>query len=299
VRALSNDAVADYLNQHFVCSFQKVGNFRIVNGQKQGGNVASYFTLDDGSVLHVLAGPVDAGTLLREARWVVETRKLAIMTSHGDGAKYKASWRKAHAERLQAEHGMTVNFKVNSKSGPAGPFPSWRESTFAGTSLRKRETPGNTRQAQVHLLLANNPLVRIDKIYRVVFESILRQRTSTLPVDGEVASQPGTPSSGGSVLFRRPEATEQVLADSPIMEARDRTVAVNKTDDEQTASRRLKLAKMLALDAKNVKNPIHDPGDARDPDRLLELASSHFREIAKDYPNTNAAKEARRLLGED
>ena len=94
--------------------------------------MASYFTLDDGSVLHVLAGPADAGTLLREARWVVETRKLAIMTSHGDNAKYKAAWRKAHAERLQAEHGMTVNFKGNGKSGPAGPFPSWSLGTRKG-----------------------------------------------------------------------------------------------------------------------------------------------------------------------
>ena len=121
MRALSNDAVVDYLNQHFVCSFQKVGNFRIVNGQKQGGNVASYFTLDDGSVLHALAGPVDAGTLLREARWVVETRKLAIMTSHGDTAKYKAAWRKAHAERL-ATKAIKVVLKTSSPAmAPATP----------------------------------------------------------------------------------------------------------------------------------------------------------------------------------
>jgi hypothetical protein len=148
----------------------------------------------------------------------------------------------------------------------------------------------------------NDPLVRIDKIYRVVFESILRQKTSTLPVDGEVASQPSASSSGSSVLFRRPEATEHVLADTSMIEVRDRAAANNKTDDEQTASRRLKLAKMLALDAKNVKNPTHDSRDARDgrdPDRLLELACNHFREITKDYPNTNAAKEARRLLSED
>ena len=258
--------------------------------------MASYFTLDDGSVLHVLAGPVDAGTLLREARWVVETRKLAIMTSHGDSAKYKTAWRKAHAERLQAEHGVTVNFKGNGKSGAADPFPSWGLGTRKGGT---RGVTGNTAQARVHILLVNDPLVRIDKIYRVVFESILRQRTSTLPVDGEVASQPGTPSSGGSVLFRGPEATEHVLADTSMIEVRDRAAANNKTDDEQTASRQLKLAKMLALDAKNVKNPTHDSRDARDPDQLLELACSHFREIAKVYPNTNAAKEARQLLGED
>jgi len=284
------------LNQHFVCSFQKVGNFRIVNGQKQGGNVASYFTLDDGSVLHALAGPVDAGTLLREARWVVETRKLAIMTSHGDSAKYKAAWRKAHAERLQAEHGVTVNFKPNGKSGPGASFPSWGLGTRKGGT---RGVTGNTAQARVHMLCVNDPLVRIDKIYRVVFESILRQKTSTLPVDGEVPSHPKTPSSGSSVLFRGPEATEHVLADTSMIEVRDRAAANNKTDDEQTASRRLKLAKMLTHDAKNAKNPTHDAHDARDPDRLLELACSHFREIAKDYPDTNAAKEALRLLGED
>src|SRR5207247_7151885 len=123
-----------------------------------------------------------------------------------------------------------------------------------------------------------------------------------LPVDGEVASQPGAPSSGASVLFRGSEVTEHVLADTSMIEVRDRTAASNKTDDEQTASRRLKLAKMLALDAKNVKNPIHDAHDARDardPDQLLELACSHFREIARDYPDTNAAREARRLLSED
>ena len=119
--ALSNVDVANYLNQHFVCSFQKVGNFRIVNGQKVGGNVASYFTLDDGSVLHVLAGPADANTMLREARWVVETRKLAIMTSHGNHDKYKAAWRKAHAERLQAEHGMMMNFKNANGHGSLRP----------------------------------------------------------------------------------------------------------------------------------------------------------------------------------
>lgn len=83
------------------------------------------------------------------------------------------------------------------------------------------------------------------------------------------------------------------------MNVRESTVATSKADDEQMASRRLKLAKMLALDAKNAKNPAPDPHDARDSDRLMELASDHFREIARDYPSTNAAKEARRLLGED
>lgn len=148
MRALSNPEVANYLNQHFVCSFQKVGNFRIVNGQKQGGNVASYFTLDDGKVLHVVAGPVDAGTLLREARWVVETRKLAIMTSHGNQGRYRASWGKAHADRLQAEYGVATNLK---KAGAAG------SSDYYAVHWKGH---GLTAQGKVHMLLANNPLAR-------------------------------------------------------------------------------------------------------------------------------------------
>ena len=48
----------------FVSSFQKVATFRIVaGGQKQGGNVASYFCAPDGRVLHIVAGPVDCSRL--------------------------------------------------------------------------------------------------------------------------------------------------------------------------------------------------------------------------------------------
>ena len=65
MNALANPEVGAFLNKHFVSSFQKVATFQIVNGQKQGGNVASYFCAPDGRVLHCVAGPVDAGTMLR------------------------------------------------------------------------------------------------------------------------------------------------------------------------------------------------------------------------------------------
>ena len=58
-------------------------------------------------MLHVVAGPVDAATMLREAKWVVETTKKAMEESKGDGAKFKAYFRKAHAERLRDEHGLS------------------------------------------------------------------------------------------------------------------------------------------------------------------------------------------------
>ena len=109
MNALANPEVGKYLNEYFVSSFQKVATFRIINGvQKQGGNVASYFCAPDGRVLHVIAGPVDAATMLREAKWVVETTKKAMAESKGDGATFKAYFRKAHAERLRHENGLVV-----------------------------------------------------------------------------------------------------------------------------------------------------------------------------------------------
>ena len=61
MNALTDAGVGIYFRQHFVASFQKVGTFRIVDGQTQGGNVASYFCTPAGRVLHAVAGPVDAG----------------------------------------------------------------------------------------------------------------------------------------------------------------------------------------------------------------------------------------------
>ena len=50
---------------NFESTYQKVGTFRIVGGNKQGGNVASYFCLSDGTVVHAVAGPLDARRYLQ------------------------------------------------------------------------------------------------------------------------------------------------------------------------------------------------------------------------------------------
>jgi len=70
--------------------------------------VASYFCAQDGRVLHVVAGPVDAQTLLREARWVVGAVKKTLEESETSGKSFKSQFRVAHAERLRKEHGLTV-----------------------------------------------------------------------------------------------------------------------------------------------------------------------------------------------
>ena len=111
--ALNNDEVGKYVNEFFVSSYQKVATFKIVDGNKQGGNVAAYFCAPDGRVLHCVAGPVDAATFLREAKWTVETAKACVKGSTDkdgkvSGAKFKEVFRKAHAEKLRTELGIVV-----------------------------------------------------------------------------------------------------------------------------------------------------------------------------------------------
>jgi len=218
---LANKEVGKYINEYFVSSFQKVGTFRIVGAAKQGGNVAAYFCAPDGRVLHAVAGPVNAPTMIREAKWVVETTKQAMKDSKGDGGKFKTIFRTAHAKRLKDEYGLVVEPvtfdapELDPKSAltytdPTGqplapklPPPPIEgpdvtlgkaalEAKFAenakapGGMLMKdrrggRWTLGN--QGRVHHLMAAHSMVKIEKVYGAVFEGILGERISTKPVE--------------------------------------------------------------------------------------------------------------------
>jgi hypothetical protein len=174
VNALADEKVGKYLNTHFVSSYQKVGTFRIANGQKQGGNVACYFCTPDGQVLHVIAGPVGADLFLREARWVIETHKLAVLEKRHRRHDLQEFFRRAHAERLNYEFGVEYispmpRTKSGSSTGPAALL----------AEPRYRDLP---RQGLVHLLLAASGPCDIQQLYRVVFEKILGEKISTLPV---------------------------------------------------------------------------------------------------------------------
>jgi hypothetical protein len=215
VNALANPEVGKYINEYFVSAFQKVGTFRIVNGQKQGGNVAAYFCAPDGRVLHVVAGPVDAQTMLHEAKWVVETATKAIEESKGNGATFKTAYRKLHAERLRREHGLVVEpvtfdpqpqdensaLTYNDPTGrPLAPVlppppiegPDVRfhfaqenaAKSLGAMSVKDKAGRGWQlgNQGRVHLLLSAHSLQPIEKIYGSVFEGILGEKISTKPV---------------------------------------------------------------------------------------------------------------------
>jgi hypothetical protein len=176
VNALANASVGDYLNKHFIATFQKVGSFRIEGNQKQGGNVASYFCTPKGGILDAVAGPVDATTLLREARWVVENRKNALLESQGDVRRYKQFFRLAHADLLPAQFGPgTLDWQH---------MPYYQPTDEALVALLDRSPNArNLNQEQrVHLLLAAYPLVKLNIAYKAVYENIVGEKISTRPV---------------------------------------------------------------------------------------------------------------------
>jgi len=214
VGALANPEVGAFINKHFVSSFQKVATFQIVNGQKQGGNVASYFCAPDGRVLHCIAGPVDAATMLREARWVVDSVKKAMEESKRTEVPFKALFRRWHAERLRQEHGLVVEpatfdaptsrdddpLSYNDPSGRPvlpvlvvppidGPDVEFRalakpaaEADGAGVAAKRGGRWALGNQGRVHQLMSAYSMTKIEKIYATVFENILGERVSTKPV---------------------------------------------------------------------------------------------------------------------
>ena len=214
---MANAEVGKYLNNNFVATYQKVGTFTINNGQKQGGNVASYFCTPDGQVIHALAGPANADVLLREARWVAETYKLALLEGGKNVIRQKMFFRKAHAERLKNEHGLVVEpvtfdpvIEQDPKSALTYKDPTGRplapllppppidgpDVTFrakqdlaakAAGAMPVVDRRGNQwalpAQGRVEQILAAHGNVKIEKVYGTVFENILGEKISTKPVE--------------------------------------------------------------------------------------------------------------------
>jgi len=127
------------------------------------------------TVVHAVAGPLDAKAFLKEAKWAMDVQKLALKDVSKDMARYRAVIRKAHVERLAAEHGLKVPPNMLPRVMLGAPTPTNNPlRTTAGVRL--------DRQGQVNLLLAFFPLPKLSEFYPIVFEDLLQEKTSTLPV---------------------------------------------------------------------------------------------------------------------
>jgi hypothetical protein len=192
---LAKEEVGKFVNKHFVSSFQRVGSFRIVQGQKQGGNVATYFCSTDGRVLHAIAGPVDAKTFLEEATWVVDATKDALQESKADATRFKELMRKKHAERLEEKFGARVtpvlkdqalqNLETatayrDAKGRPLAPILP------VPPIENQREVKKQLNNAgKVNRLFAANAMMKIEDLYGAIFEGILGETVTTKPVEAD------------------------------------------------------------------------------------------------------------------
>jgi hypothetical protein len=217
VNALANAEVGKFINENFCSSFQRVATFRIVGKQKQGGNVAAYFCAPDGRVLHCIAGPVNAATMLKEARWIVDTAHKAVKECKGDGAIFKNLLRQAHADKLRKEHGLIVeavkfddfeepdpNSALTYKDPTGRPLaPKLPPPPIQGPDVKllhlqeamKKDVAAGAvldrggkgwaigTQGRVNQLLAAHGMAKIEVLYGAVFEGILGERITTRPVE--------------------------------------------------------------------------------------------------------------------
>jgi hypothetical protein len=105
----------------------------------------------------------------------VDIRKLAMTEASGQSARYRSTIRKAHLERLASDQGVSLPANQLPRVTAAPPVPT--PNPIRGPVARQVGTQG-----QVHLLLATYPLPRLAQLYPIVFEGILKERLSTLPV---------------------------------------------------------------------------------------------------------------------
>jgi hypothetical protein len=175
VNALANEKVGEYVSSHFVAAHKKVGTFQKDGENKNGGNVATYFCLPDETVIHVIPGPVDAETFLREAHWAVDVYESAMMEHSDEPDGVKSYIKLAHAIRYQTDSGRGV--------------PRQTKGTAAANRINvqmPRSFPrGTGALAQAHWLLWSKPMAQLGEIYRAVWTEILGEQVTDVPVIGK------------------------------------------------------------------------------------------------------------------
>jgi hypothetical protein len=193
--ALLDDEVTGFVNENFLCSHQRIGALRSVKGVQTGGSVVTYFCLADGTVLHAIPGAVDAKQFMQEARWVVDIRQSAQQKMQKDTSRYNWLVKRAHSERYFDEFvppndpfgGVMIPGKFPPpppRLGGFGGFPPLGGGignplmpVMPTSNKLPAQRPANQPpQVQVHWLLATRTAPKINDIYKIVYEQILKER---------------------------------------------------------------------------------------------------------------------------
>lgn len=131
-------------------------------------------------MLHLIAGPVDAKKFLQEARWVIESCKLAQLEERGNTLyKLQKHFRMEHVQRLRDEHHAPLNYRHLPHIVAKRTAKSLGDYALMDRRLIRQ---GLNNEGKVHKILAYYPLPRVSQIYRAVFEGILKEKIETRPV---------------------------------------------------------------------------------------------------------------------
>jgi hypothetical protein len=192
--ALADDDVAAFVNEHFLSAHQKISALKPINGFTSGG-VVTYFCLSDGTVLHAIAGAVDAKAFLREAGWIVDARAEAIRLMKGDTTRYNGLIRKAHRDRYLEEYAEEpdpfggMGFPLVPGPRGRGGFPGFLPpglprglggvpgmAQARGKTLPDQRPATQPPQAQIHWLLAKRTTSKVQDISKTVYQDILGEK---------------------------------------------------------------------------------------------------------------------------
>jgi len=124
-------------------------------------------------VLHVIPGPVDAATFLREARWAVDAYESAQLEHADDPDGQRQYLKLAHARRYPSHNGKSPEAVVAKLAGQADRIDA---------AMPRSLPRGNDRLAQAHWLLWANPMPTLSGIYRTVWTDILKEQVTDAPV---------------------------------------------------------------------------------------------------------------------
>jgi hypothetical protein len=101
----------------------------------------------------------------------------------GSYDRYAAYFRSAHTERFQAESGGNVGTVVDPRTGKIISRGIGRVPAMQLAARLPAQRPAQlSKQAQVDWLLATRTAPKLNDIYRIVYQDILGERVSNLPV---------------------------------------------------------------------------------------------------------------------
>jgi hypothetical protein len=184
VQALARPEVGDFLTQHCVAVYDKVGTFKVNVGPdgktatRDGGNVAAFFCSPSGYVIHAVAGPRTAEAFLAEAKWAVSAytnivgkRGLgsAAMQS-GQVPRVTPALRQAHATALEL---------ITKPNAFAPGLELVHHKPSPDPALRGIEQAGLKQREQVHRLLKSRAFEPLTVVGPEVYTKVLGEKVTT------------------------------------------------------------------------------------------------------------------------